>query len=98
MILVFANETNSGWKGRKWMDRFTVLLELEGRGSRMGPAICDKIGIVLECIRLDDRLHVVLSVAQLRSNTRSSNIVVPEKFNIYRLIKRVATVRAKGRV
>jgi len=32
LVLVLANEINSGLKVRKWIDRFTALLKLEDRG------------------------------------------------------------------
>ena len=47
LLLVFANKSNGGVEVRKWVDRFTALLEMEGKGKATGPAVCDKKGIVL---------------------------------------------------
>ena len=48
LVLVLANETNGGLKVRKWIDRFTALLNLEDQGSSTGPVLCDEARMVLE--------------------------------------------------
>ena len=48
LLLVFSNKTNGRIEVRKWVDRFTALLEMEGKGKTTGPVVCDKNGIILQ--------------------------------------------------
>ena len=70
-MLVFGKESKGDLKVRKWMDRFsTALLELEGRGSRMGPIICNEKGVVLVRSVVNDELCAVLPVLPITSNIK----------------------------
>ena len=96
LLLVFANKTNGGIEVRKWVDRFTALLEMEGKGKTTGPAVCDKDGIVLQRSVVNEELHAVLSGVQMTTeDIIPSDIVISEKFNTYRSFRRGATTRAK---
>ena len=95
LVLVLTNETSGGLQIRKWVDRFSALLELEDKGLKTGPAVCSERGLVLSQACLNDELHSVMSIVQLISALIPSDLSVAEKFSIYRSFRRGATSRAK---
>ena len=60
LVIVLANVTDGGLQVRKWIDRLSALLLMEGKHESTGPAICDQDGYVLERWRLNGELHNIL--------------------------------------
>jgi len=48
LVIVLANRTAGGLEVRKWIDRVTALLLLEGREKEVGPALCGMDGFMLK--------------------------------------------------
>ena len=96
LLMVLANHTNGGLNIRKYVDRFTALLLIEGRGDTVGPAVCDIQGVVLDSSTLNKELHNAMEKIQNKGDGLvPSDIEVRERFNIYRSFRRGATTRAK---
>ena len=56
MLFTLANVTASGIQVRKWIERLVELLVSEGKHRFIGPAICDRDGVVLERWKLNNEL------------------------------------------
>jgi hypothetical protein len=96
LLLVLANKTNGGLEIRKWVDRLSALLLLEGRGESTGPALCDEKGFVIQRWQLNDELHAMLQRVQSDNELIiPKDLDVDKKFNVYRSFRRGATTRAK---
>ena len=64
VLLVLANETRSGLKVRKWVERLIQLLISENKHHDIGPALCSRDGFVMERNRLNGLLHEGLMKVQ----------------------------------
>ena len=96
LLMVLVNETRSGLRIRRWVDKFSGLLKTEGRGLEPGPAVCNPDGYCMESWRLNDELHEMLERLRTRSPAViPSEIVIAESFNVRRSFRRGATTRAK---
>jgi hypothetical protein len=96
LLLVLANVTDSGLEVRKWVDLLSGLLKAEGKGNETGPALCDEKGFMLEKWKVNGEFHAVLNKVQSSgTGAVSVDILVDERFNVYRSFRRGATTRAK---
>ena len=96
LIIVLANETKGGLEIRKWVDLLTGLLKAEGKEKETGPALCNKDGYMIERWKLNGEFHSVLNKVQSSgSGIIATDVVVDERFNVYRSFRRGATTRAK---
>ncbi len=96
VLLPLIGTTTSGLPVRKWTDRLANVLKAEGRhiGSP-GPAICRDNGFVISYSEMNYLFHKELEgVQQRRRDLIPSDVDVAEHWNIYRSIRRGATVRA----
>ena len=96
LVIVLANRTKSGLEVRRWIDRFTALLLVEGKGEVTGPGLCNEDGFMLERWRLNNEYHsVMLKIQVLYPELITKDIEVDKKFNVYRSFRRGATTQAK---
>jgi hypothetical protein len=96
LLIVLANKTKGGLEVRKWVDLLTGLLKAEGKGSEVGPALCNEDGYLLERWRLNGELHSMLTrVQHSRGVLIPDSIDIEDRFNVYRSFRRGATTRAK---
>ena len=61
LVIVLANRTEGGLENRKWVDRFTALLLLEGREKEVGPALCSMDGFMLKQLTLNAEVHAAIN-------------------------------------
>jgi hypothetical protein len=79
----------SFWKSggldiRKYVDRFTSILMIEGKGEQTSPAVCNEKGESMERWRLNNKLHDVMEKVQsLENDVVPLDIEVRECFNIH---------------
>ena len=97
LIIVLANRSSGGLEIRRWVDLLSALLLVEGRGSTVGPALCDKDGNMIESRRLNEEFHMALEKIQQLSDLIPDDLDVAGKFNLYRSFRRGATTRARER-
>ena len=96
LLIVLANKTKSGLHIRKWVDLLTGLLKSEGKDKETGPALCNKDGYMMERGKLNGEFHSILNKVQTSEvGIISVDIIVDERFNVYRSFRRGATTRAK---
>ena len=78
------------------MDSFSSLLSSEGGEVGVGPAVCDKNGVVLYKPALNNEFHEALEKVQNdETNTIPSDVDVRKSFNVHRSFRRGTTTRAK---
>ena len=94
--MIVANRTSGGLDVRKYIERFSSLLSSEGGGVGVGPAVCDKNGVVVYKPALNNEFHEALEKVQNHeTNTIPSDADMRERFNAHRSFRRGATTRAK---
>ena len=96
VLLPLVQSTSSGLHIRKWVDRLANILVKEGRHTGPpGPAFCKENGFVISYAEMNYSFHRELEcVQQRRRDLIPSNVDVTDHWNIYRSLRRGATVRA----
>ena len=96
LLLVFANVTNSGLQVRKWVELLIALLMTENQQNIVGPAICDKRGIVLSMCTLNNLFHQLLETIQIeKPEMIPGDMIVADRYNLYCSFHQGATTRAQ---
>lgn len=96
VLLAFANISKSGIEIRTWVERLVVILRNESKHQKVGPAICDKEGFVLERSALNGVFHQeLLKVQTNKPWLLDSGLKVEDRMSIHRSFRRGATTRAK---
>ena len=96
LVIILANITNSGLQVRKWVDYFSALLLVEEKHKSVGPALCDIKGDMLTMNDLNAEFHDILERLQREGGSGiPEDLIVNERFNVYRSFRRGATTRAK---
>ena len=95
MLLTLASSTSSGIPIRKWVERLIILLMREGRGSRVGPAICDVDGFLMPRWKINGILHEALLRIQQDTELIPDEVDVINKYSMYRSARRGMYTRAR---
>ena len=95
MLLALASVTHSGIEIRKWIERLVILLRREGRDARVGPAICDVDGYLMERWKINGILRESLSRIQRETNLIPDDIDVMTKYSLHRSARRGMYTRAR---
>ena len=83
-LLLLVNETNSGIKIRKWVDRVAVMLAREGH-TGAGPAMCERNGDPLASNDVDDFFKSQVERVQVEHpELIEDSVDVQEDFGIFR--------------
>jgi len=96
LVIVLANQAEGGLEVRKWVDRFTALLLLEGREKEVGPALCGMDGFMLKQSTLNAEVHAAINKLHERLPTLiPREIAEGGRVNLYRSFRRGVTTRPK---
>ena len=95
MLLALASRTSSGIEIRKWVERLVVLLMKEGKGDKVGPALCERNGMVMARWKINGILRETLLRIQSDTNLIPSDVDVVNKYSIYRSARRGMYTRAR---
>ena len=96
VLLAFTNVSTSGFRIREWVEVLVILLRNEGKHRKVGPAICDEDGFVLERSKLNGVLHQeLLKVQASKPWLLDLGVKVEDKMSVHRSFRRGATTRAK---
>lgn len=96
LLIVLENKTKSRLNIRKWVDLFRGLLNSEGNDKDTRSALCNKDGYMMERWKLNGEFHAVLNKVQTSEDgIISADIIVDERFIVYRSFRRGATTWAK---
>ena len=87
--------TSSGIEIRKWLERLVILLRREGRDTRVGPAVCDVDGYLMERWKINGILRESLLRIQGESNLIPNDIDVMTKYSLHRSARRGMYTRAR---
>ena len=94
-IVLFANESKSGLKIRRALERLIVVLMNEGRENVCGPAICDADGWAIEGWKMNKVLHEILNrVKEKHPDYFDERQIIEDKYSVFRSFKRGAHTRA----
>ena len=95
MLLTLASTTSSGIQIRKWVERLIILLMREGRGNRVGPAICDVDGFLMPRWKINGIFHESLLRIQQDTELIPNDVDVVNKYSMYRSARRGMYTRAR---
>ena len=95
MMLALASKTSSGIEIRKWVERLIILLMREGKGSTVGPALCEKDGTVMARWKINGIIREALLRIQNETNLIPDDVDVVNKFSIHRSARRGMYTRAR---
>ena len=95
MLLALASVTSSGIEIRKWLERLVILLRREGRDSKVGPAVCESDGYLMERWKINGILRESLSRIQRDTDLIPNDIDVMTKYSLHRSARRGMYTRAQ---
>ena len=95
MLLVLASRTSSGIEIRKWVERLIILLIREGKGKKVGPALCEGDGTVMARWKINGIIRESLLRIQSDTNLIPSDVDVVNKYSIHRSVRRGMYTRAR---
>ena len=95
MILALASKTASGIEIRKWLERLIILLIREGRDKKVGPAICERDGFLMERWKINGILRDSLLKIQQETDLIRDDIDVINKYSLHRSARRGMYTRAR---
>ena len=95
MMLALASTTSSGIEIRKWLERLIILLLREGKGTAVGPALCEKEGTVMSRWKINGIIREALLRIQSETTLIPADVDVANKFSIHRSARRGMYTRAR---
>ncbi len=97
LMFAFVSVTdNSQLPVRQCLERLVFILRKEGRDNTVGPALCDANGFVYSYWKMNSEFHDQLQQVNNDSpHLFDSNVVISERYNIFRSFRRGATTRAR---
>ena len=87
MMLALAFTTSSGIEIRKWIERLIILLIREGKGTAVGPALCESDGTVMSRWKINGIIQEALLRIQSETNLIPAEVDVVNKFSIHWLTR-----------
>ena len=95
LLLTLASVTQSGIEIRKWGERLIILLMREGRGNRVGPAICEADSFLMQRWKINGILHEALGRVQTETTLIPNDVDVTLKYSMHRSARRGMYTRAR---
>ena len=81
---------------RECLERVVFILKREGKDKVVGPAICDSSGYVYSYAKINAEFHLQLGRVRERiPELIDSNVVIEDRYNLFRSFRRGATTRAR---